>query len=399
MKFEEMMKRYVSGQLSTEEEAYVKSEIEKYEAISEYLYDKEMGDDSFLQPEPQMDEESKNQEENKVVMLINRSIQRAFLKMGCVVLAITLAIVLFCIYGLSPLISSFYYNPKKEVGELTNQISLDYAVYSELSMPGTRIDNVVVEEKGFGNYNFTFYQQDVRPDELVSIAGEIEKGKLTFYNENLLESLHDISEANLFVNMGKVGIVAGSDTGEVITDLKESPSKKEDLKQMVEELEDDTVYRGYLAFEGDLSFEEMTSFFTQGSVRYPEWIGIRTDPDNRYNLGYAMNQGGKVLRGWDKKRYPELLSITEDGRLKSMEQEVLNEEWCLQHFQSMLRYMEDQEAFRKLIQDEKDYRTMREYIEKNGLNCYGMVIETNKEELLRLIEDERVSSLNLEVKY
>ena len=134
--FEEMMKRYVSGQLSTEEEAYVKSEIEKYEVISEYLYDKEMGDDSFLQPEPQMDEESKNQEENKVVMLINRSIQRAFLKMGCVVLAITLAMVLFCIYGLSPLISSFYYNPKKEVGELTNQISLDYAVYSELSMPG-----------------------------------------------------------------------------------------------------------------------------------------------------------------------------------------------------------------------------------------------------------------------
>ena len=114
MKFEEMMKRYVSGQLSTEEEAYVKSEIEKYEVISEYLYDKEMGDDSFLQPEPQMDEESKNQEENKVVMLINRWIQRAFLKMGCVVLAITLAIVLFCIYGLSPLISSFYYNPKKK---------------------------------------------------------------------------------------------------------------------------------------------------------------------------------------------------------------------------------------------------------------------------------------------
>lgn len=292
--FEEMMKRYVSGQLSTEEEAYVKSEIEKYEVISEYLYDKEMGDDSFLQPEPQMDEEIKNQEENKVVMLINRSIQRAFLKMGCVVLAITLAIVLFCIYGLSPLISSFYYNPKKEVGELTNQISLDYAVYSELSMPGTRIDNVVVEEKG----------------------------KLTFYNENLLESLHDISEANLFVNMGKVGVVAGLDTGEVITDLKESPSKKEDLKQMVEELEEDTVYRGYLAFEGDLSFEEMTSFFTQGSVRYPEWIGIRTDPDNRYNLGYAMNQGGKVLRGWDKKRYPELLSITEDERISSINVEV-----------------------------------------------------------------------------
>lgn len=399
MKFEEMMKRYVSGQLSVEEAAYVKSEIEKYEAISEYLYDKEIQEDSFLQPEQEIDEACKNQEENKVVMLINRSIQRAFLKMGCVILAITLSIVLFCIYGLSPLISSFYYNPKKEVGELTNQMSLDCAVYSELSMPGTRIDNVVVEEKGFGNYHFTFYQQGGRPDELVSIAGEIEKGKITFYNENLLQYLHDISEENLFVNIGKVGMIANSDTGEVVTDLKESPSKKEDLRQMVEELEEDTVYRGYLSFEEDLSFEEMTSFFIQGSIRYPEWIGIRTDSDNRYNLGYAMNQGGKVLRGWDKKRYPELLSITEDGRLKSMEKEVLNEEWCRQHFQSMLKYMEDQDTFRKMIQDEKDYSAMKEYIDKNGLNCYGMVIETEKEELQRLIEDERVSNILVEVKF
>ena len=113
MKFEDMMKRYVSGQLSIDEAAYVKSEIEKYKVISEYLYDKEMGDDSFLQPEAKNDEECKNQEENKVVMLINRSIQRSFLKMGCMVLAITLVVVLFCIYGLSPLLSSFYYNPNR----------------------------------------------------------------------------------------------------------------------------------------------------------------------------------------------------------------------------------------------------------------------------------------------
>lgn len=54
---------------------------------------------------------------------------------------------------------------------------------------------------------------------------------------------------------------------------------------------------------------------------------------------------------------------------------------------------------RKLIQDEKDYSAMKEYIDKNGLNCYGMVIETEKEELQRLIEDERVSNILVEVKF
>lgn len=65
---------------------------------------------------------------------------------------------------------------------------------------------------------------------------------------------------------------------------------------MVEELEEDTVYRGYLSFEEDLSFEEITSFFIQGSIRYSEWIGIRTDSDNRYNLGYGNEPRWESLK-------------------------------------------------------------------------------------------------------
>ena len=89
---------------------------------------------------------------------MNRAIRRAFLRMGAAVCAVTLVIVL-----LPGVVSQFYYDPGKIVGQdsyggTTNQMSLDMAVYTELALPGTYRNNVQVEDRGYGNYDISIYQ-------------------------------------------------------------------------------------------------------------------------------------------------------------------------------------------------------------------------------------------------
>ena len=64
--------------------------------------------------------------------LVNRSIRRAFLKMGTAVLVSVLVVVLLVQFVLPRAIASFYYDPGKDIGGGANQMSLDMAVYSEL---------------------------------------------------------------------------------------------------------------------------------------------------------------------------------------------------------------------------------------------------------------------------
>ena len=73
---------------------------------------------------------------------VNRAIRRAFLKMGAAVCAVTLVVVLLILFVLPNIVSNFYYDPGRIVGEnssggTTNQMSLDLAVYTELALPGT----------------------------------------------------------------------------------------------------------------------------------------------------------------------------------------------------------------------------------------------------------------------
>lgn len=371
MRFEEMMQRYKEGNLSDEEKSYVEEEIRKYEIISEYLYEDEIHEEDFIKPEGNFI----TSEVEKDAAFIQKAIRKAFCKMGVTVCIVTLAIILFCIYGLSPLLASFYYKPGKEIGEWTNQISMDWAVYSELTMMGDRIDDVRVEDEGFGKYKISFYAPNPSPEDIATLSGEVKKGRLHLYNKELLKNP---PEQNLFENMG----------GE--------ENAKEILEEMVQSLDEGEAYRGYVRFKEDMEFEDMVRFLTDMEIQYPEWIGIRTEKERISDLGYAMNQGGKVLRGWDEKKYPELISVTEEG-MKSMGADVWDEEWCTTHFRSMLQYMAEQKEFRTMMNEKMNFDAMDTYIEENGLNCYGMVIQTNKEELARIINEENIADIDVYV--
>ena len=142
MKYHELLELYKKKKLGEEQREMVEQDIERHEAISEYLFEKE--EENILRASGEMPEESETQLTKKeknasddFTKRVNRAIRRAFLKMGAAVCAVTLVVVLLILFVLPNIVSNFYYDPGRIVGEnssggTTNQMSLDLAVYTEL---------------------------------------------------------------------------------------------------------------------------------------------------------------------------------------------------------------------------------------------------------------------------
>lgn len=71
--------------------------------------------------------------------MVNRSIRRAFRRMGLTILAAAFVLILFVQFCLPTIVSCFYYNPAKNIGDkdyAISKMSRDMAVYSEVFLPG-----------------------------------------------------------------------------------------------------------------------------------------------------------------------------------------------------------------------------------------------------------------------
>ena len=181
MKYHELLELYKKKELGEEQREMVERDLERHEAISEYLFEKEEAD--ILQGSAEMAKGSERQSagkgknaEDDFTKRVNRAIRRAFLKMGAAVCAVTLIVVLLILFVLPNTVSNFYYDPGRIVSEnnyggTTNQMSLDLAVYTELALPGTYRDDVQVEDRGYGNYDITIYQSVSRSGEFVTWRG------------------------------------------------------------------------------------------------------------------------------------------------------------------------------------------------------------------------------------
>jgi len=122
MTYRELLKLYQEGKLDKAQTDEVEHAIEKQEAISEYLYEKEeIPGLEVLQGQEKEEvfvqgNDAESEEEQRFVKMIQKTIRRTFLKMGAIVGAGVLAVVLCVIFVLPQVVSAFYYNPNEVVG-------------------------------------------------------------------------------------------------------------------------------------------------------------------------------------------------------------------------------------------------------------------------------------------
>ena len=333
MTYRELLALYKKGELAEPEAAKVRSDIERQEAIAEYLCDAEEIFDIEL-PEDFSQSESED-----FAKTINRSIKRAFRKLGIIVLVLALIMVLFVQFALPNIVSSFYYNPGKIVGtkeyRITNQMELNMAVYTSLMLPGYYRDMVSVTDRGYGNYDINIAQSVSFNNRFSDVSGKIEKGQ-SEYGDNAM-----------------------------------NPASK---------------YVVFVTLNQQMDYEDFIAWSEKEGIPGLFWCTPCTSESGYpQNLGFYYDFMYGVDMPWDKETYPDLfLDIGTD-------KDIDKEHTMLSHFTSQLRYLAAQEDFCEMISlTPGELSDAADYVEENGLRIYGFATLVNKEQAERIEKSENV---------
>lgn len=414
MTYRELLEKYKAGTLSETEKSKLEEEIEKHEAISDFLYDEaeipelkdifETQEHTGLENGKREDAKQKsvkNRKDGEFVSLVNQSIRRAFRRLGMSVLAISIVLILFIQLCLPKLISCFYYNPARELGE-SNQMSVDMAVYTELLIPCKHRYYVTAEEKGYGKYDFSVIQNISRNGKFTTVSGEITRGKLKYYNMDLLQP----PTGNCFVWCQAVGDLS-KPLDETLDEQYNmcAAGRREDAVQVLKELDDNQYYIGYVSLNEMMDYEKFVEYIDTQNVG-DIWCAVKTtetekrsmdgkDTFRADNIGfnYSISQ---PLFGWNTEKYPELsldsaTQQTDRSPAIDIEKKLKSESSMRQHFVSLLTYMSDQESFLKMMNlDKVKYQFAADYVRDNGITVYGFAGVMTKETALQLMEDKEV---------
>lgn len=374
MTFREMIRLYQEGALEDKQAEMVSGEIEKHEAISDYLYEASQipNLDAF---DGVMADDADGQDAKDFSKLVRKTIRCAFVKMGIIVGSAILAIVLAVIFLLPDLVSRFYYNPNEVVGTSsygieTNRMSLDLAVYSELFLPEKYRDTVIAEEQGYGKYSITIPQAISYNGSYSTVAGVLERNKLTLYSPDLLQGF----PVNAFIlpedvywsysGVGAAGLV-------------------EDAFASLQELDDDEVYTAYFSLDALTDYE---SVYEQVGTA---WYAVYNEAG--YCAGFWSSASGSLF-SWDREKYPLLSTLDSEGSNEEIETNQANGDAMHTHFMSMLRYMQDHpETLKMFGNEDPQLNEAIRYVEENGLQIYGFVVIADKDTILELAEADNIA--------
>ena len=435
MTYRELLQLYKQGKLDMEKKKQVEAEIEKQDAISEFLYeegdipdfsDLENGEDCFnnLDDKNQKAEwqdskidgniekrqgnlKSKREDDfnEQFMKEIRHSIRKAFIKMGTIVGAVVLIFVLCAVFILPKAVSKFYYDPNEAAGAYegmtTTRMSLDLSVYSELYLPGNYRDQVNAVSRGYGEYDIVIPQTYTWTGKFTSVSGRLVRGKLTLYDNNILSR-----PALMFYLPGDENAWEAWETDEngKETKVDTEARKQESIQYSKEEISgynDNDWYTAYVSINELMDYKDFIDWFEKLSDKKDLewgnlWCAVHTEEEGGYcsepNIGFCPYASGSGM-SWDKEKYPYLSLL--DNADPYNEAEVTDADIMQTHFTSMLSYMQDHDDILSMMGQstdyQEDYQNMIDYVKKNGLKIHGFAISTKKKTLLELYKEDVVS--------
>ena len=409
MTYRELLKLYRQGKLEEDKKKEVEAEIEKQDAISEFLYEEgeipgleDLKEQEDTEPAKNLiaasDTEKNagtgqnNDFDNRFVKEIRHSIRKAFIKMGVVTGAIVLAVILCAVFVLPRVVSAIYYDPNEVVGEyedlVTTRMDLDLSVYSELFLPGNYRNQVSAVSRGYGEYDITIPQNMSHTGKFTSVSGKLSRPSMQLY----LPGDETAWEAWEVDENGKE------------TKMDTEARKKESIQYSKEEIEgynDNDWYTAFVSIEKIMDYKDFIEWFQNLSDSKDLewgtlWCAVHTENEDGYciepNIGFCPFAAGMSM-SWDKEKYP-YLSLNDDGDSLEYVDET-DEEIMQSHFISMLSYMKEHKEILAMMDqtaDEADrYQEMIDYVKKNGLKVHGFAISAKKDTLLELYKEDVVS--------
>lgn len=384
MSFKNLLDKYKNGNASTEEIKLIEDELDKYEAIEEYLsesYDLDFGNE--------ISTESINNESSFVKKRVNKKLRRMVLASVVIVFSI-----LFLVsYIVSPIISSFYYNPaKKTVGKFYEDLYFDLKAFTEVNSPGYTITSASSDSLRFGKYNINFERLNLFDHQIKNVNVKIERnvriGNSRDYFANSFVQFLDYSHPN--------------------SDNKIIDMQNEEVINYIKELNSVSYTSSYIILKKDLSLKEFDDLVKKYNNKISfKWAGVRTESQDKpekylsgFNPDYTNIQIDEDTA--DKNKYPYLqlgdywLDVNRSNGIKPNDSMV---EVYTKHFTSLLKYMIDREkAVAALDNNEvksEYYKNALNYVNKNGINIYGFLIYGEARDLLKFVDDQNIKTIEL----
>ena len=397
MTYRELLALYTRGELDEQTRQKVESDIERQDAISEYLYDRT----SLPDPDPSIPGAdtagAADAAQLQTTRMIRRAIRGAFIRAGVVTGTVVLAVVLFILFALPALVSQFYYDPTEIVAAGddgmpgTDRMSLDLAVYSELFLPGTYRSVVNADPCGYGEYDITIPQTVSTNGRFTTVSGKLIRERLTLYDTNVLR--RPTSNAFLFPQgtMGSFWNATDSRTGERVGPAGPQDEAYEHLK----ELGDDASYTAYISLTQVTDYASFYRWFEQKDLKTSYlWCAVYAEDENgrvaAENVGFAPRLAGECL-DWDRDAYPHLSLL--DASMPRLP-DFGDAQLMQTHFISLMRYLQDDGTIVTMMDDGTylvDIEATIRSVQADGLRIYGFSIEAQRDTLLSLCEDEAIS--------
>ncbi len=421
MTYRQILDEYKKNALPEEKQKEVAADIEKYEAISDYLYEEsEIPDinEAFSEPNentcgcngsgcdpgPAGSITDSAQRAEDFTAVVNRSIRKAFLKLGITVFAAAALLILFVQFILPGIVDNFYYDPTEIVSQPTdsfieNRMSRDISTYTELVMPETHRTDVTAESLGYGKYNISIHQNLSYTDFFSTATGDVTRGKLRLFNEDILRKPtgNAFGWSQIYVDFKNGEYQTKSLTelyritdertkndveeGEIMHGAAGSP---EQSLETIKGLRDDMPYYAYVTFERMLDFSQVEKIIDPADkddfmITEP-WLAVDTYP--RSNAPDGSSYGYITT-------LPKIGFIVQDQDNVSE-----NEKLQQKHFTDMLDYMAEQTDFLKMFdEDPQTFADASQLIKKNGLHIYGMGCTVSKSTMLKLMEFDNVREI------
>ncbi|MGG7142689.1 anti sigma factor C-terminal domain-containing protein [Clostridium nigeriense] len=385
MSFKYIFEKYKNGTATEEEIKIIEEEIEKNELINDYLSENIFGEIDNISDNIGLDEID--------TKVIKKAVNKKFRKVVVLSVVSVLLIIILINFLILPSYNNFFYNPSRKITNQQNQdeLFIDMSTFTELHLPGYTTDNTNVEGLGLGKYDITINQNNLFTGENVVFNGKVVRNELITQNNNLfkfpaIDAFYDVDNKNV-LNINKDG-------SSIYGQNKE---EREYLINNVKELPKGSVISSYISFKKDLSLDELKSLEKKYNFT-ANWIAIRTTDSNTYTkVGFDPTGTGVIIESGtlSEEDYPcfELGNEEYDNGYSA---EILEK-----HFKSLLKYMSSREDFLNTFFNVNNisstiYSEVLSYIESNGIKTYGILLYTDVDTFLNLIEDENIYTISID---
>lgn len=378
----ELLEKYKTNTATEEERQQIEEKIEEFNLLQDYL----LKDDESFHFSP---EDSSVIDTKKLKKQVNRKIYRLVLLTFSVIIGIVLAFH----FLLSPMLNQLYFNPtKKEADAPIATYDLVSGVYTELTNPMYRLNQVTVKQTGIGSYDIT----KTFNKKLNTIATNFPTLNYTIKRNNVKPTL----DGSIYSNIPPIWKMTSKDDKKM-ADL----AKKQTLSKLVE-LPESSEVDATFSFNKPLTIEEVFN-----SLEITDWPGdsnyqinwFSVDSENHLTLGFDWTGTFPILGDQNgannpylmslNKKYPNLFpSVPQSQKIKNLPTAME------EHFISSLSYILDQqdivEKQEQILSVDDMKRTLKK-VKASGVKIDGIYISGTVGAITKYGKNDSISNIDI----